>query len=556
MALILSTDALINTHYLGHSTSQLITYKRIEGNKFSFVRFNTGSSTPHVGHEVNPQGDRSFLFPIVAPPGFLTPFISKLNHTQPQINLLSRAWLKISYPDSLFWVRLVNGHVGDYSTIMFNSKELINTIKDSCSKDSQIDLFDILTKEKKTIFVSELGKYTRKPYVYFILGTFGNEPDRPILVVPGPDSVSVYNKFGKEINIFLTKFFDAGVKVFNSEAAVSNPNLTQYWSKLNEILSPATATELEESLLQVAHPPQAAEPLQLPKFAPELDNLTTIFKNLKENEHTQNQLTITINSLNDQIERVTNLISTYKENLINSKKDLSNVEATKTKSFEKITSLKEEIKAQQANIPPIEFTTNKLFDNYEIGKINLRFDDGKFLRYPTREPTLHNFFEKLYDGLKNGLAIYSLELFLTTKNPSIIYVDKAEKGEKGTAVLGGPYRIIVTFANNDLVGTIAPKSINSIVGLSPVNLTVSNMKAHPHSASTAFDKDNSHSIGFAFSLNTNICWGEAKANIIKAIRKGNLSLLLAVIDSWITSANSRDRWGAEYNWFPLYDKDK
>jgi hypothetical protein len=565
MSIVLSTDALIGNHFLEaqSATKQLVMYRRKENNVYVESKISLSSTfepqTLPGGRELYYSNliPKILLFIHPTLPNFKIPSLPNLSYKQLEslTSLLDKDWHSIKYTEALSWCSKVNGHVGDYSTFIFSNNSLLNILKTQLPKDS-ITVFDIVTNSLKDVVVEDLPLNPRTPKVFFLNLPFikanNTIVNHNVMVLP-KCSAKLYATYGKTIHEFMIKYLNSGAAAFNKPIDLTNLNsLTKNWNVLAELLTPEDANKIDTEL-QVDKDFKA-EPLFIPRPSQEYILLKERAKEFQTKTNLLNTLLSEDLSVTKNVESNQNLIKDLelklKGYLETHQKIKESLTIAKTNS-----NLAAEIYLNTLKNTKTfcKFLGLGLLSNYSLQAITIETMYNSYTELDLNTEDKYSIFLK--ELIEEKDRIQSLNIELQTIKPSILYVDKAEKGTNTTLVVAGPYRISIGYSyRGDLIGKIYPLDLSSIIGISPAIGDIVNIKAHPHSAATAMNRKDVKSIKSAYNKPTKICFGEAEANIKRAISEGDLGQLFYAVDSWVTSVNSKDQWGAEYTWFPLYEE--
>lgn len=166
-----------------------------------------------------------------------------------------------------------------------------------------------------------------------------------------------------------------------------------------------------------------------------------------------------------------------------------------------------------------------------------------------------------YENMSFEQALFAILLLnskiksigLTTLNAIPVFVDFAEKNiTECKAVIAGPYNIDVAVTDYDeIIASVQLKDKNSKFGIKQEFTKSYFCKAHPHSQHTSV-RDAGSFQNFLVSKNR-MCLGEVAPLLLQAIKENNLEKIRMTVFSWISSAWSKDRWGAEWFWFQEID---
>lgn len=173
---------------------------------------------------------------------------------------------------------------------------------------------------------------------------------------------------------------------------------------------------------------------------------------------------------------------------------------------------------QDIIINKIEFANNKR--TYSLNSNNPNLDTSEFFTQ-TKDLKL-------------------LSITFSTTKPVKIYVDG--KVSPKAVKIGGPYIVKLTRSSLE-VGLAQPKSFFG----TKVNSGMTRIWIHPHSNTMSLDTYLRPQQYFQSA-----CLGEATSLIYNAFDQNSIKLALLGAMTWLTSANSADVWGKNYDTFPEY----
>lgn len=152
----------------------------------------------------------------------------------------------------------------------------------------------------------------------------------------------------------------------------------------------------------------------------------------------------------------------------------------------------------------------------------------------------------MVNGLRDWETIKGVSF--ETVQPTIIRIDKEERGDDAPTVAAGPFYVSVTQqSSGEIKMAVAPKNESCIaVSIEPES---SYTKFHPHlprvyraqiGSYTDIRRDNQE---YA-------CLGEAEPAMHEAFENADLEHVLAIAMAWLSNAYSNDAWGKDAPLFP------
>tara|TARA_B100000131_G_scaffold299046_1_gene319055 strand:+ start:2030 stop:4759 length:2730 start_codon:yes stop_codon:yes gene_type:complete len=165
-----------------------------------------------------------------------------------------------------------------------------------------------------------------------------------------------------------------------------------------------------------------------------------------------------------------------------------------------------------------------------------------------------------YTAVKDDFIPKLYEVSFHTTKPVIIRVDYGQKGEDCKKVVGGPYRVKIAFGTPTRSSYhdngwrvlspamyIALASTDACFGL---DKNGSRYWVHPHANYSTYYTSNWEDFSKLYDYYGSACLGEASPTLYKAYEESDLKTAIFGAMGWVTSANSSDQWGRNYNKFP------